>query len=301
MRGRADGPGDAVVLIGSSTGRDGIGGASVLASAEFDDDSMSKRPSVQVGDPFTEKLLIEACLELVRRDLLVGLQDLGAGGISCPTSEMCAKSGTGMNLDIDAVHRREPGMEPFEVMISESQERMMAVVEPDSSTRSWTCAAAGSSRPGSWATITEDTRVVARAGGEVVAEVPAPALADEAPMYERPFERPEWIDELQSSDPGDAAPGDLEGRVASRCSAHPRSRRKRWVWEQYDHMIFLGTIVGPGGDAAVIRLPDHDVAVALSVDGPGRFCYLDPYEGARLTVAESARNVACAGARPVRR
>jgi phosphoribosylformylglycinamidine synthase len=251
-----------------------------------------------VGDPFTEKLLIEACLELIRSDLLVAFQDLGAGGISCPTSEMAAKSRSGMKVDIDRVHRREPGMEPFEVMISESQERMMGVVEPlalqqvqEVCTR-WglDCSVIGE--------VTPSGRLEVTAGGEIVADVPATALADEGPVYERPLERPGWIDELQASEPGDDAPGDIE-KALLEVLRSPAIASKRWVWEQYDHMIFLGTIVGPGGDAAVIRLPGREEAVALSTDGPGRYCYLDPFEGARLAVAESARNVACTGARPL--
>jgi len=298
MHGRAEGAGNSVVLIGSSTGRDGIGGASVLASAEFDETSMEKRPSVQVGDPFTEKLLIEACLELIRSDLLVGFQDLGAGGISCPTSEMSAKAGTGMQIDIDQVHRREPGMEPFEVMISESQERMMAVVAPAklddvlAVCRRWGLEARVIG------TVTDSGRIEVQSEGSIVADVPAPALAEEGPVYERALDRPVWADSIQKAHPGDDPPEDLSSAVLDLLS-DPSIASKRWVWEQYDHMIFLGTIQGPGGDAAVIRLPDTEVAVALSVDGPGRFCYLDPYEGARLAVAEAARNVACVGARPV--
>ncbi len=298
MHGRAEGPGNAVVLIGSSTGRDGIGGASVLASAEFDETSADKRPSVQVGDPFTEKLLIEACLELIDRDLLVGFQDLGAGGISCPTSEMSAKAGTGMRVNVDEVHRREPGMEPFEVMISESQERMMAVVAPghlDAVLEVCT-------RWGLEARVVgevEDTgRLTVTSDSAVVADVPVGALAEEGPSYERPLARPGWMAELNGADRGDAASAQLDAAFLALLGS-PGIASKRWVWEQYDHMIFLGTVIGPGGDAAVIRLPDRNVAVALSVDGPGGFCYLDPYEGARLAVAESARNVACTGARPV--
>ena len=297
MHGRAEGPGNKVVLIGSSTGRDGIGGASVLASAEFDETSADKRPSVQVGDPFTEKLLIEACLELIRRDLLVGFQDLGAGGISCPTSEMSAKGSTGMRIAVDQVHRREPGMEPFEVMISESQERMMAVVAPEDLEavlevcRRWGLEARVLGE------VDDTGRVTVSDNGEVVAEVPALALAEEGPEYHRPIERPAWIDELQAADPGDQ--GSDPGDALSKLLGSPGIASKRWVWEQYDHMIFLGTVQGPGGDAAVIRLPGQDVAVALTVDGPGRFCYLDPYEGALLAVAEAARNVACVGARPL--
>ena len=298
MHGRAEGPGNVAVLIGSSTGRDGIGGASVLASAEFDETSLEKRPSVQVGDPFAEKLLIEACLELIRRGLLVGIQDLGAGGISCPTSEMTSKAATGIKVDVDAVHRREPGMEPFEVMISESQERMLGVLEPANLDdvlevcRRWGLDARVIGE------ITETGHVEVASDGAVVADVPADALAEEAPVYQRPIERPVWLEDIQNAGPGDAPPANLR-RAFEAVIASPNICSKRWIWEQYDHMIFLGTLIGPGGDAAVIRLPDKEVAVAITTDGPGRYCYLDPYEGARIAVAEAALNVACVGARPL--
>ena len=298
MTGTARGEGNAVVLFGSRTGRDGIGGASVLASAEFDEGSHEKRPSVQVGDPFSEKLLIEASLELIRRGLVVGFQDLGAGGISCPTSEMAAKAGMGMRVDASQVHLREDDMEPFEIMISESQERMMAVVEPArvdevlEVCRRWGLEAAVIGE------VTSNERLEISFDGETVADAPVRALAEEGPVYDRPRERPDWLDALQASDSGDAAPDDLK-RAFLDILASPTVASKRWVWQQYDHMIFLGTVGGPGGDAAVIRLPDREVAVALSVDGPGRFCYLDPYEGARLAVVDAARNVACTGATPL--
>ncbi len=299
MHGHAEGAGNQVILIGASTGRDGIGGASVLASAEFDEESHTKRPSVQVGDPFTEKLLIEACLELIREDLLVGFQDLGAGGISCPTSEMTAKAGTGMVLQLDQVHLREPDMEPFEVMISESQERMMAVVTPENTQAVLDICKKWELEARIVGTITSDDRVkVIDADGTVLADVPPASLADEGPIYERPLERPKWIDELAGSDPGDKLPEDLNEAFRAVLGS-PNVASKRWVWEQYDHMIFLGTVQGPGGDAAVIRLPDSDVAVAITTDGNGRYCYLDPYEGARLAVAEAARNLACTGAKPL--
>ncbi len=299
MNGKATGPGNAVILIGSSTGRDGIGGASVLASAEFDDESHEKRPSVQVGDPFTEKLLIEACLELIREDLLVGFQDLGAGGISCPISEMTAKAGTGMTVRLDAVHLREPQMEPFEIMISESQERMMAVVEPGNVQRVLDICKKWGLHAGVVGRVDDGDAVkVVDGAGETIADVPAVSLADEGPVYERPYERPGWIDEIQAADPGDKEPPDLAQAFLD-VLASPNVADKSWVWEQYDHMIFLGTVQGPGGDAAVIRLPDSDVAVAITADGHGRYCYLDPYEGARSAVVEAALNVACTGARPL--
>ena len=298
MSGTAQGEGNSVVLFGSRTGRDGIGGASVLASAEFDEGSLEKRPSVQVGDPFSEKLLIEASLELIRRDLVVGFQDLGAGGISCPTSEMPAKAGTGLRIDASAVHVREPGMQPFEIMISESQERMMAVVEPErvdqvlAVCRRWGLEAVVLGE------VTKTQRLEVTAAGRTVADVPVLALAEEGPVYDRARKRPQWVSDLQRRDPGGAPPQDLRTAFLSLLGS-PTIASKRWVWEQYDHMIFLGTVVGPGGDAAVVRLPDQEVAVAISVDGPGRYCQLDPYEGARLAVAEAARNVACTGARPL--
>ncbi|MQB00498.1 MAG: phosphoribosylformylglycinamidine synthase subunit PurL [Actinobacteria bacterium] len=298
MHGRAEGPGNAGVLFGSSTGRDGIGGASVLASAEFDETSLEKRPSVQVGDPFSEKLLIEASLELVRRGLVVGFQDLGAGGISCPASEMTSKAGTGMKVWLDRIHLREADMEPFEVMISESQERMLAVVEPDDVEAVLDVCAKWGLEARVVSEVTKSGRLEVLKGDELIADVPAEALAEEGPVYERRFERPSWIDELQVATSGDDPPEDLAGAFLSVLRS-PNVSSKRWIWEQYDHMLFLGTVQGPGADAAVIRLPKGDVAVALTTDGNGRYCYLDPYEGARLAVAEAARNVACTGARPV--
>ncbi|MDP9232930.1 MAG: phosphoribosylformylglycinamidine synthase subunit PurL [Actinomycetota bacterium] len=298
MQGRATGTGNKVLLFGSSTGRDGIGGASVLASAGFDDSSMEKRPSVQVGDPFSEKLLIEASLELVARDLIVGLQDLGAGGISCPASEMAAKAGTGMYLTAGDVHLREHGMQPFEIMISESQERMLAIVEPRCVEEALAVCAHWGVTARVIGEVTSSDRLEVEVGGDTVADVPARALADAAPVLDRARQRPEWIDDLQASPNGGDPPEDLAGALST-LLASLSICSKRWVWEQYDHMIFLGTIGPPGGDAAVIRLPDREVAVAISTDGPGRYCYLDPRDGARLAVAESARNVAAVGARPV--
>jgi phosphoribosylformylglycinamidine synthase II len=298
MRGRADGVGNQAILIGSSTGRDGIGGASVLASAEFDEESLEKRPSVQIGDPFTEKLLIEACLELIQRGLLVGLQDLGAGGISCPTSEMVAKSKTGMRVHLDAVHLREPEMKPFEIMISESQERMLAVVTPSDVDETLVVCRRWGLTASVIGEVTDSGRVEVVSAGEIVADSPAEALAEEAPTYERPLRRPDWIDQVAAADPGDEAPDDVAGALL-RVLSSPSNASKRWIFEQYDHMLFLGTVRGPGADAAVVRLPDRQIAVALATDGPGRYCYLDPYEGARLAVAEAARNVATVGARPL--
>ncbi|MDQ3767224.1 MAG: phosphoribosylformylglycinamidine synthase subunit PurL [Actinomycetota bacterium] len=297
QQGRAEGPGNVLVLVGSSTGRDGIGGASVLASAGFDAEAANKRPSVQVGDPFAEKLVIEACLELVRANLLAGFQDHGPGGICCPATEMTSKAGTAAVVDVDRIPRREPGMAPFEVMISESQERMLAVVESSKLGKvlevchRWELAAEVIGE------VTATGRLQVVSGGEVVADVPSTALTDDAPLLDRPQKRPDFPDELGPG-PAFEPPADLESTFLAMLS-QPDIASKRWVWEQYDHLIGLGTLQGPGADAAVIRLADSAVAVAITVDGPGRFCRLDPYEGACLAVAEAARNVACTGARPV--
>jgi phosphoribosylformylglycinamidine synthase subunit PurL len=298
VRARADRPGDFFVLFGAATGRDGIGGASVLASAAFDSAPAAKRPSVQIGDPFSEKLLIEATLELVSRGLVRAVQDLGAGGISCPASEMAAKSGTGMRLDLDRVHVREPAMEPFEVAISESQERMAAVVAPERAAQVLDVCARWGLDARVVGEVTSTTRLELAAGGARVADVPAAALAEEAPVRERPRARPEWLDDLQSRPPGDEPPASEHDALLA-LLAQPSLADKRWVYEQYDYMIGLGTVVAPGGDAAVVRLPGTEVAVAMSLDGPGRSCLLDPYGGAQLAVAEAARNVACTGARPL--
>ena len=298
MKGVAEREGDLLVLFGSSTGRDGIGGASVLASAAFDEGSHAKRPSVQVGDPFSEKLLIEASLEMIKKDLIVGFQDLGAGGISCPTSEMPAKSGAGVRVDASRVHLREPGMSAFEVMISESQERMLAVVDPSNVDQVLSVCSKWGLEANVIGEVTKTGRLQVSWDGDEVADAPVTALAEEGPVYRRPLERPAWLEALQAAPTGDGQPADLSAGFTKMLRS-PTIASKRWVWEQYDHMIFLGTVVGPGGDAAVIRLPGRDEAVALSVDGPGRYCHLDPYEGARLAVAEAARNVASVGAQPV--
>ena len=297
MRGRADNPGDLVILFGSATGRDGIGGASVLASAELGPDSADKRPSVQVGDPLTEKLVIEASLDLVAKSIVSGLQDLGAGGICCPASEMAAKSGTGIRIDLDAIHLREPGMAPFEIMISESQERMLAVVAAERAPEVLEVCRAWELEARVVGEVTPSGLVEVVVTGETVASVPASALASQAPVLRREAVRPAWLDKLRAEPCGDALHPDLGGCLLT-LLASPGGASARWIWEQYDHMILLGTVVGPGGDAAVIRLPGSAAAVALSLDGPGRLCHLDPYEGARQAVAEAARNVACTGARP---
>jgi phosphoribosylformylglycinamidine synthase subunit PurL len=294
LSGRAGRPGDLAVLMGAKTGRDGIGGASVLASASFEEGDHAKRPNVQVGDPFQEKLLIEACLELAERALLRGLQDLGAAGISCAVAEVAARARMGMEVDLDAVPLREPSMEAWEVLVSESQERMLALVDPArlddvlEVCRRWGILAAVLGETTTGGTV----RV--RFRGEVVAEVPAASLADDGPVYDRPLVPPP-PPPAQAAVPLDA--GVAEAVLA--LAADPTCASKRWVWEQYDRFVGHGTVAGPGGDAAVLRVPGTSRAVALATDGDGRHAALDPAAGAALAVAEAARNVACTGARPI--
>ncbi|MGH3649103.1 MAG: phosphoribosylformylglycinamidine synthase subunit PurL [Acidimicrobiia bacterium] len=295
--GTAGEPGSIAVLLGKATGRDGIGGASVLASASFDEGSSEKRPAVQVGDPFEEKKLIEACLELYERDLVVGVQDLGAAGLSCATSEPAGRSGVGIEVDLDAVHTREHGMTAPELLMSESQERMMAFVAPNridkvlAVAEKWEIdsAVVGEVKSGSTLRIHHD--------GELVAELPAASLADHAPLYDRPLARPVWLDEVQAANRDDN--GLDIGDTLTRLLSDPAIGSSAWVHEQYDHMLFLNTVLGPGGDGTLLRIKGTKKALAVSTDGNGRLCYLDPRRGAARLVHESALNVAVTGARPI--
>ena len=309
---QATGPGNLAVLLGSTTGRDGIGGVSVLASAGFGDQGAeeAKRPSVQVGDPFEEKRLIEACLELLDAGLAVGIQDLGGAGITCATSETASRGGVGMDVYVSEVPQREPGMESFEVMTSESQERMLAIVTPEALDRVMEVCGRWEVRASVVGTVTPGgrLRVLDRPGGHVLADVPAVSLHEGAPAYDRPRARPAGLDRLLAEDPGRLPPPDDCGADLLELLLDPS-----WLWRQYDHQLFLNTAVPPGGDATVLRLRapvagaggtgDGPVVgergLALSTDGNGRWCALDPRHGTAMVVAEAALNVACAGARPV--
>ena len=302
--GRASGEGNLTVLIGSTTGRDGIGGASVLASAGFGDaeSESAKRPSVQVGDPFEEKRLIEACLELLDLGLAVGVQDLGAAGITGATSETAAKGGVGMDVDLRAVPLREPGMEPFEIMTSESQERMLAIVRPSDLERVMQVCVKWEVRASVIGKVTGSGRLRVLDGleGPVLADMPAESLGDAgAPKYDRPRRRSDELDELAARDPSALpAPTDAGADLLTML-VDPA-----WVYRQYDHQLFLNTVEAPGADAAVLRLkapgvPRSNRAIALSSDGNQRWCALDPRHGVAMVVAESALNVACSGARPI--
>jgi len=289
--------GSLMVLYGASTGRDGIGGVSVLASATLGEGSQASRPSVQIGDPFAGKLLIEASLEMVERGLLEGLQDLGGAGITCAVSESAARAGTGADVDLDAVPLRERGMEPFEILTSESQERMLAIVAPDrladvrATCQKWGLASAVI------ATLVPDGTLTVRQGGDVVAQVPASSLADDGPEYDRAMAP----DEVAASHEDPAFmpfEGDLREALMAVLSS-PNVASKRWVFEQYDSLVQGQTLESAGSDAAVVRVPGTLKALALSSDGKGRFGRLDPYLGAAHAVAEAARNVATTGATPL--
>jgi phosphoribosylformylglycinamidine synthase II len=311
--GQASGVGNLAVLLGSSTGRDGIGGVSVLASAGFSDDESDadKRPSVQVGDPFEEKRLIEACLALLDAGLVVGIQDLGGAGLTCATSETASRGGVGMDVDVSVIPRREPGMEPFEVMTSESQERMLAIVEPEGLEQVLAICAKWEVRATVIGKVTAGPegggdnggrlRILDGFDGEVLADVPAASLHEDAPLYDRERRAPAGFDLSTRSLAGEPLPAcddpgaDLLGLLED----------TTWVSSQYDHQLFLNTVEGPGGDASVLRLKHPTTAVdtgrglALTTDGNHRWCAVDPRQGTALTVAESVLNLACVGARPL--
>ena len=295
--GRAEGAGNAVYYVGAKTGRDGIHGAT-MASAEFDEKSEEKRPNVQVGDPFFEKLLLEACLEVMRTDALVGIQDMGAAGLTCSTCEMGARGGSGIEIDVRRVPQRESGMTPYEIMLSESQERMLFIVRPGREAEverifeKWDLHAV---RIGQ---VTGDGLLRVRDGDGVVAEIPNKALADEAPLYDRPTAPPADLATRQTLDLAALEPPPPAEALSALLSS-PQIASKRWVYRQYDHMVRTNTVVPAGMGAGVVRVKGTSRALAFAVDGNGRYCYLDPYRGAQLAVAEAARNVACAGAVPV--
>ncbi len=304
--GRAHGVGNLAVLLGSSTGRDGIGGVSVLASAGFSDDEadQAKRPSVQVGDPFEEKRLIEACLALLDAGLAVGVQDLGGAGITCATSETAAKGGSGMDVYIAEIHQREPGMEPFEVMTSESQERMLAIVTPEHLDEVLAICARWEVTARVIGTVTGSgrLRVLDRFDGEVLADMPAKSLEDDAPRYDRPRAAPADLAERAAHGPDELAAPTAAGNGDDLLAMLADSA---WISSQYDHQLFLNTVVEPGGDAAVLRLKhpttgvDTGRGLALTTDGNHRWCAVDPKLGTAMVVAEAALNLACVGARPV--
>ncbi len=322
--GKATGIGNPVLYVGAKTGRDGIHGAT-MASAEFDEEALEKRPTVQVGDPFLEKLLLEACLEAMRSGAVAGIQDMGAAGLTSSSCEMAARAGTGIELDLSLVPQREEGMTAYEMLLSESQERMLIVAHSGRERevidifRKWDLDAVVIGR------VREGARMVVLHEGEKVADIPVAALTDEAPLYERPMKSKDEGGRMKDEDvavgsgidiispaPPTAPVFDenknlvnpdsdskLQNEVLLRLVAAPNIASKEWVYRQYDHMVRTNTAVLPGADAAVVRIKETRKALAMTLDGNGRYCAVNPREGARLIVAEAARNVVCVGARPI--
>ena len=289
----AEGAGNPVVYIGSKTGRDGIHGAT-MASAEFNEDSEEKRPTVQVGDPFTEKLLLEACLELMATDAIIAIQDMGAAGLTSSSAEMGSKGGSGIELDLDRVPQREENMTAYDMMLSESQERMLAVLKPgregeaERIFKKWQLDFAVIGR------TTDSGRLIVKHKGAVVADMPVHALSEEAPVYNRPFERRR---PASGSPPYDRARPVMDSLV--RLMASPDIASRRWVWEQYDNTVMADTVQRPGGDAAVVRVHNTDKALAITTDVTPRYCKAYPFEGAKQAVAEAWRNLTAVGATPL--
>ena len=295
--GTAAGVGNPIFYVGSKTGRDGIHGAT-MASAEFSEDTEEKRPTVQVGDPFIEKLLLEACLELFETDLVVGIQDMGAAGLTSSSLEMAGRAGTGIEMHLDRVPMREEGMTPYELMLSESQERMLLVVRQGAEDEvkkifsKWDldCVEIG--------TVTDSGHARLFWHGDLAADLPIAPLADEAPRYDRPYERAAYIDEVRRLDLESLPLPDLE-EAFRKVIASPNIASKEWIYDQYDHMVQTNTVQGPGGDAAVVRVRGTSKGIALSSGCNGRYCYLNPRRGAAIAVAETARNVSAVGALPL--
>jgi phosphoribosylformylglycinamidine synthase II len=291
---KASGVGNKVIYFGAKTGRDGIHGAT-MASAEFDEKSEEKRPTVQVGDPFTEKLLIEACLELMATDAIISIQDMGAAGLTCSSLEMASKGELGITLNLETVPMREEGMTPYEIMLSESQERMLMVVKPGREDvafgimKKWglACATIGE--------LTDTGRMVLTMHDEVVCDIPVAPLSDAAPIYDRPYvETPK----RETIKPEQVAGANMAQALAA-LMASPDIASKRWIWEQYDHMVMNDTIGRPGGDSAVVRIHGTAKALAITTDCTPRYVYADPYEGGKQAVAESFRNLCAVGATPL--
>jgi phosphoribosylformylglycinamidine synthase II len=296
--GRATGIGNPVIYIGAKTGRDGIHGAT-MASEEFDEKSQDKRPTVQVGDPFMEKLLLEACLEAMHSGCVVGIQDMGAAGLTCSTSEMGSRAGTGIQIELDLVPQRETGMTPYEIMLSESQERMLLVTKPEHEGRIRQIFSRWGLDAVTIGKVTDDGRLRVFKGGELAAEIPNSALADQAPIYERPMTMPAYLTRVpEFEEESVSAPQSWKDAVLKMMGS-PNLCRKRWVWEQYDHMVRTNTVTLPGGDATILRLKESRRLLSMSTDCNPRLCYLNPREGALAAVAESCRNIICSGGLPL--
>ncbi len=298
VKGSAKGAGNSVYYVGSTTGRDGLGGAA-FASRELTEESGEDRPAVQVGDPFMEKLLLEACLELAKTDAIVGMQDMGAAGLTCSTCETAARGNAGIEIDLAKVPKRETGMSPYEIMLSESQERMLIIVKKGKEKivedifKKWDLHSVklGEVKDGRDMNILEN--------GKLVAQIPAKVLTDEAPIYQREMKEPEYLKKTRSFDFKTIKEPTNYNQILLKLLDQPTIASKSWIYEQYDHMVRTDTIFLPGHDAALARIKGTKKAIAISVDCNALYCYLDPFEGGKIAVAESARNVACSGAKPL--
>lgn len=298
VRGKATGIGNPVFYLGAATGRDGLGGAA-FASKELSEESHEDRPAVQAGDPFMEKLLLEACLELLKTDAVVGMQDLGAAGLTCAGCETASRGDSAVEIDLKDVPRRETGMVPYEIMLSESQERMLVIVkkgrekEVEKIFEKWDLHAVKIGE------VIEGKDYIVRDHGKIVAQIPAKALADEGPVYIREEKKPDYLAETGKLDLNKIAQPKDFGATLLKLLSHPSIASKAWVWEQYDHMVRTDTVFYPGHDAALIRVKGTQKGIAVSTDCNSLYVYLDPFRGGQIAVAEAARNVACSGARPI--
>ncbi|AGX01986.1 MULTISPECIES: phosphoribosylformylglycinamidine synthase subunit PurL [Bacillaceae] len=296
-KGQAHGVGNTVMYVGAKTGRDGIHGAT-FASEELTEQSEEKRPAVQVGDPFMEKLLLEACLELVKNDALVGIQDMGAAGLTSSSAEMASKAGSGIEMNLDLVPQRETGMTAYEMMLSESQERMLIVVQKGREQEIVDLFSKYELEAVAIGRVTDDKMLRLLHKGEVVADVPADALAEEAPVYHKPSREPEYFREFQAMETEIPAAGNA-GETLMRLLQQPTIASKEWVYDQYDYMVRTSTVVSPGSDAAVVRIRGTRKALAMTTDCNSRYLYLDPETGGKIAVAEAARNIIASGAEPL--
>lgn len=293
---KAEGAGNFVLYVGSKTGRDGIHGAT-MASAEFDEDLEKKRPNVQVGDPFKEKLLLEACLEVMDKDLIVGIQDMGAAGLTCSTSEMASNSGSGITINLDRVPQREEGMTPYEIMLSESQERMLIVAKKDKVQavqeifEKWDLEAVHIGH------VTDGDKLKVEANGQEVVNIPVDSIVNLCPVYDRPYKRPSYLDQTNRLE-SFPLPVDLNQTLLDLLTS-PTLADKEWVFRQYDHMVQTNTTLLPGADASVIRIKGIKKALAITLDGNPLYSYLDPKTGGKIAVAEACRNLSCVGAYPM--
>ncbi|CAH0282610.1 MULTISPECIES: phosphoribosylformylglycinamidine synthase subunit PurL [Bacillaceae] len=296
-KGQAHGVGNTVMYVGAKTGRDGIHGAT-FASEELSESSEEKRPAVQVGDPFMEKLLLEACLELIQNDALVGIQDMGAAGLTSSSAEMASKAGSGIKMNLDLVPQRETGMTAYEMMLSESQERMLIVVTKGREQEIVDLFTKYDLEAVAVGVVTDDKNLTLSHQGEIVAEVPVDALAEEAPIYHKPSAEPQYFRDFQSMTAEVPVIEDYKETLVSLLK-QPTISSKEWVYDQYDYMVRTNTVVSPGSDAAVVRVRGTNKALAMTTDCNSRFIYLDPETGGKIAVAEAARNIICSGAEPL--